>query len=91
LRRTLLLPALQTPHPLRHILEASIPAAQSTESFRFGSPLMAARLAFENQRVLIELIAKFLDMKSTRHAANCCDTLQARPSSMGAASTLYKE
>ena len=88
-RRALFLPTLRTPHPLRHILEPSIPAAQSTERFRLGSPLMAARRAFENQRALTELIAEFLDMKSTRHAANCCDSSWSRPSSIDRTVTLY--
>jgi hypothetical protein len=77
----MLLSALGTPHPLRHILEPSIPAAQSTEGLRLGIPFITARRAFEHQRVLTELIAKFLDMKSARHAANCCDTSWTRPSS----------
>ena len=89
-RRALFLPTLRTSHPLRHILEPSIPAAQSTERFRLGSPFMAARGAFEDQRVLTELIAEFLDMKSTRHATNCYDTSQMRPSSNDTATTLYK-
>jgi hypothetical protein len=58
---------------------------------KVNGPFMTARRAFEDQCVLTELIAKFLDMKSACHAANCCDTSQMRPSSMGAASTLYKE
>jgi hypothetical protein len=52
---------------------------------------MTAGRAFEDQCVLTELIAKFLDMKSARHAANCCDTSQMRPFSNSSASTLYKE
>ena len=88
-RRALFLPALRTPHALRHILEPSIPAAQSTEGFRLGRPFMAAGRAFEDQCVLTELIAKFLNMKSARHAANCCGTSQTRPSSVDRTVILY--
>ena len=90
-RRALLFPALRTSHPLRHILESSIPAAQSTERFRLGSPFVAARGAFEDQRVLTELIAEFIDMKSAHHATNCYDTSQMRPSSNDIGTTLYKK
>ena len=90
-RCTLLLPTLRTPHSPSHILEPSIPAAQSTQSLRLGRPFMAACRALEDQRVLTELIAEFLDMRSARHAANCCDTSQMRPSSNSTAATLYKE
>src|SRR5450631_1688221 len=53
------LPALRTPHSFRHIRKLGIPAAQSTEGLRLGRPLMTARGAFEDQRVLTELIAEF--------------------------------
>jgi hypothetical protein len=50
---------------------------------RIGHALVAARRAFQNQGVLTEFIAQFIDMEMRRHAANCSNDASASPSSTG--------
>jgi hypothetical protein len=57
---------------------------------RFGLSLVATRAALEDQRVLAELVAQFVDSDFTRHGANCCDPRTARPSSSYDRRTLYE-
>jgi hypothetical protein len=57
---------------------------------RFGFSFVAARPAFEGQRVLTELVAQFVDVEFARHGANCCDLRPARPSSTHHPRTLYE-
>jgi hypothetical protein len=51
---------------------------------------MSAGRALDDQRILTELIAEFIDMKSARHGANCCGISSARPSSIAPLPTLYE-
>jgi hypothetical protein len=51
---------------------------------------MPARRALEHQRIWTKLVARFVDMKSGRHTADCYDTAAARPSSGRLALILYK-
>lgn len=84
------LPALRTPHSLRDILEASIPAAQAPECMRLSDSLMTTLRAFEYQGVLAKLIAQFVDRKFAGHIADCYDQERASPSSSEQPQTLYK-
>src|ERR1700730_178657 len=90
LERTFLQAAFRAAHSLSDILKPSIPAAQTPQRVRFCGSLMPARTALEHQRILTELVAQFVDMKSGRHSADCYDTAAARPSSGWLVLILYK-
>ena len=89
-QRAPLFPALRAPHPLRHIIEPSIPATQSAERVGFSRALVPTGRTLENQRVLTKLVAQLIDTKFARHAANCSGTAPARPSSTWDSQTLYE-
>jgi hypothetical protein len=83
-RGAFLLPTLRTPPPFRQIFEPRIPATQSPERTRSRDPLMTARLAFEDQRVLTEFVAE------AGHVGDCNEPERASPSSTRTKKTLYK-
>jgi hypothetical protein len=56
---------------------------------RVGLPFMAA-LAFQNQRVLSELVSQFLDLEFARHDAIVAALRLARPSSIRRPPVLYE-
>jgi hypothetical protein len=79
--RTLLLAAFGAAQALDDLIQPSIPSAELAERVRVGVPFMAA-FAFQNQRVLSELVAQFLDLEFAGHGAIVAALGPARPSSI---------
>ena len=77
----LLISALRTPQPLLHVRQLRIPAAQTPQHMRFGGTFMSAGRACQDQSVLPELIAQFIDSDFARHAADCYEPKSQRPPS----------
>ena len=86
--RTLLLAAFRAAQALDDVIQASVPSAELAERVRVGVPFMTA-LAFQNQRVLPELVTQLLDLEFARHAAIVAAARPARPSSIRCAPVLY--
>lgn len=86
--RTLLLAAFRASQTLDDVIQASVPSAELAERVRVGVPFMTA-LAFQNQRVLPELVTQLLDLKFARHAAIVAAARPARPSSIRCTPVLY--
>lgn len=86
--RTLLFAAFGAAQALDNVIQASIPSAEFAERMRVGVAFMTA-FAFQNQRVLTELVTQFLDLKFARHAAIVAARGPARPSSIRRAPILY--
>ncbi len=86
--RTLLLAAFRAAQAFDDVIQASVPSAEFAERVRVGVAFMTA-LAFQNQRVLPELVTQLLDLEFARHAAIVAAVRSARPSSIRCVRVLY--